>query len=142
MPPITTSNTLIMLRGMTRRCPRCGELHIFRRWFQMKDRCPQCGIFFEREEGYWTGAMAINLVVTELVFAAVAAVVVVRTWPDIPVMPLLLVTLVLNGFMAVFFYPIAKTLWVATDLVLHPLEPDELREVHVLEQMRERSLVD
>ena len=38
----------------------------------MYERCPVCGWRYEREEGYWTGAIAINLVITELLIALVA----------------------------------------------------------------------
>lgn len=124
----TQSDVLHTLtRGLTRRCPNCGGRHIFRRWFEMRARCPECGLYFEREEGYWTGSLAIDLIVTELVFAAVLVGVVVETWPHVPTMPLLIAGLAVNTFVSVFFYPIAKTIWVAIDLVPHPLEPDELR---------------
>ena len=37
--------------GTTRRCPRCGSGHLFRRYFTMVDDCPRCGLHFEREQG-------------------------------------------------------------------------------------------
>src|SRR5262245_19136056 len=42
------------LRG---RCPHCGRGRIFRRMFAMNARCPICGLQFEREPGYFLGAM-------------------------------------------------------------------------------------
>jgi hypothetical protein len=107
----------------------------------MVDRCPRCGLFFEREEGYWTGAVAINTIITELIFAIVLVVVIVWTWPDIPTKPLLIVALLLNGIFPLFFYPFSKTIWVAIDLILHPLEENELHEVTSLRQVRNRTEV-
>ncbi len=45
-------------------CPRCREGKIFRRsvWLfpSMYERCPVCGLKFEREAGYFLGAMYIS----------------------------------------------------------------------------------
>lgn len=125
--------------GLIGHCPNCGQGRLFHRWVQMVDRCPQCGLFFEREEGYWTGAVAINTIVTELVFAIVVVTVIVWTWPDIPTKPLLIVALALNGIFPLFFYPFSKTIWVAIDLILHPLEEMEQHEVTSLREVRSRT---
>ena len=66
----TPSTGRMLARGAARRCARCGSGGLFRRWFTMAERCPRCDLQFEREEGYWTGAMMINLAVTEAVFLA------------------------------------------------------------------------
>lgn len=102
----------------------------------MVDRCPKCGIFFEREEGYWTGAVAINTIVTEMVFAIVLIIGVILTWPDIPIAPILVIALILNATVPLFFYPYSKTIWVALDLILHPLEEREQHEVITLRRVR------
>ena len=54
------------------------------RWFTIVERCPRCGLRFEREEGYWTGALAINIGETGA-FAIVFVVAIALTAPDIPV---------------------------------------------------------
>jgi uncharacterized protein (DUF983 family) len=43
-------------------CPRCrkGAIYrksLFRGWLDIHDRCPVCGLLFEREQGYYLGAM-------------------------------------------------------------------------------------
>ena len=43
-----------LLRG---RCPRCRRAPIFRTFWTSHTVCPQCGLRFEREAGYFTGAM-------------------------------------------------------------------------------------
>lgn len=97
-------------------------------------------MYFEREEGYWTGAMAINLIVTELAFTAVMVGVIVATWPNIPTIPLLIAGLAVNAVVSIAFYPLAKTIWIAIDLILHPLEPSEMHESETLQRIREHSL--
>jgi len=47
------------------RCPRCREGAIFRKslwrgWLAMYERCPVCGLKFEREPGYFLGAMYVS----------------------------------------------------------------------------------
>ena len=32
--------TVLTLRGLRRRCPRCGAGRLFARWFRMAERCP------------------------------------------------------------------------------------------------------
>lgn len=57
-------------------CPRCHGAPIFRGRFAMHSDCPACGLHFEREPGYFTGAMYISyalavpllLVLTGIVF--------------------------------------------------------------------------
>jgi uncharacterized protein (DUF983 family) len=109
------------VRGLVRHCPRCGSGNLFRHWTHIIDHCPRCGLIFEVEEGYWVGAMIWNLVVTELLFVVLVGVGVALTWPELAVWPLVFIGVALNALFPIFFYPISKTLWVATDLVfLHP----------------------
>jgi len=129
-------------RGLLRRCPNCGRGHIFHQWLRMSERCPQCGLYFEREEGYWTGAVAINTVSTELIFIAVTAFLVIWTWPDVPMAPILTAAIALNIVVPLIFYPISKTLWVAIDLMLHPLEEREQFEVVSLRTTKQRHNPD
>jgi uncharacterized protein (DUF983 family) len=42
------------------RCPRCRQGRMFRGLFTMNDPCPVCGLLFERDEGYFLGAMYVS----------------------------------------------------------------------------------
>jgi uncharacterized protein (DUF983 family) len=42
------------------RCPRCLEGRVFRGRVTMNERCPVCGLVFEREEGFFVGAMYVS----------------------------------------------------------------------------------
>jgi uncharacterized protein (DUF983 family) len=122
---ITTSDRLVMLwRGARRRCPRCESDSLFRRWTEMVEECPRCGLAFESEEGYWLGAIIINTLLSGSIIALLIALVVSLTWPDIPVLPMIVVGLPLGIALPIVLYPISKTLWVAVDVCfLHPLRP-------------------
>jgi uncharacterized protein (DUF983 family) len=119
---------LAMLRhALRRRCPVCGAPGIFQGWFTLRPRCPRCNFSFEREEGYWVGALIANIAVAELLFAAVFLGGVVFTWPDVPWLPLGILGVVAMVVLPVAFYPLSKTLWLWVDLAfLHPLDADDL----------------
>ncbi|MBW3661591.1 MAG: DUF983 domain-containing protein [Actinobacteria bacterium] len=118
----------LLTRGLLRRCPNCGSGDVFTGFFAMRERCPHCGHRYDREEGYWLGAMAINIAVTEALFGAFFVLGMVLTWPDVPWTGLLIGGLLLNATFPVVFYPVSKTLWVGLDLAFHPPEPPEEAE--------------
>jgi uncharacterized protein (DUF983 family) len=105
----------IFWRGITRRCPRCGSGGLFRRYFTMVDDCPRCGLHFEREAGYWVGALAVNIAFVFAVFTVAFALILVFTVPDVPVGPTLAVLVPVMVVGPVLFYPWSKTIWMAVD---------------------------
>jgi len=116
-------------RGLLKRCARCGSGGLFRRWFSMVERCPRCGLRFEREEGHWVGAMIVNFAVTMLAFVSVLAAGLLLTWPDVPWTGLTVVAVVIVVAVPIVLYPWSKTIWVAIDLLMHRSEhPVEWRE--------------
>ena len=40
-----------LARGLRKRCPNCGEGHLFSGWGRHIDRCPACGLVYERNPG-------------------------------------------------------------------------------------------
>ena len=92
----------------------------------MKGHCDRCGLEFEREPGYWVGAVIINTTVIFATFIGVFGGLIWATWPDVSWSTVLAVTIVVNGLVPVAFYPVSKTLWLALELSWHPLEPQEI----------------
>lgn len=86
----------------------------------MAETCPGCHHHFERHEGYWLGAVAINTVATLGVFAAAFVGAMVATWPDPPWTAITIGAVALNAIFPIVFYPWSKTIWVALDLAMHP----------------------
>ena len=109
------SRGLMLWRGLRRKCPRCGGGGLFRGWFKMVDDCPHCHLHFEREPGYWVGAVAINTAVVGVLFTILLVGFSAATVPDIPWVTLLLLEIPLMGLGPAAFYPFSKTLWVAVD---------------------------
>jgi uncharacterized protein (DUF983 family) len=48
------------------RCPACGRAPLFDRLFHVKERCDSCAVRFKREEGFFVGALLIDVVTTEI----------------------------------------------------------------------------
>jgi len=117
-----SSTWVTLARGLVRRCPRCGQGRLFRRWFTMTPRCPRCSLDLERGEGFWLGTMAINLGVTELVFGATVVGVMVLTWPDVPWVALTVAAVFLNALLPLVLYPFARTTFLAVDLLMHRMD--------------------
>jgi len=110
-----TSRATAFARGFTRRCPRCGSGKLFRHYVSMVPDCPRCGLHFEREQGYWAGAVAVNIICVGAVFGIAFLVAMILTVPDVPVALMLAIFLPLAGLGPIVWYPFSKTIWVAVD---------------------------
>ena len=110
--------TRAMVRGIRLRCPRCGYGPIFRGWFAMAPSCRSCGFRFEREQGYFVGAIYLNYAATVLIALLGYFVLYAR-------LSLLAQLLVPGGFCVVFplwFFRYSKSLWLAMDYIFDPGE--------------------
>jgi uncharacterized protein (DUF983 family) len=52
------------------RCPNCRVGQIFRGSVTMNDPCPVCGLIFQREEGYFLGAMYCSYLISSVLLSA------------------------------------------------------------------------
>lgn len=93
----------------------------------MDENCRRCGLHFEREPGYWVGAVTINTTLIFATFLITFGGMVLVTWPDVPWAVVLIVTLVVNLVVPTVFYPLSKTTWLALELSWHPLESGEIQ---------------
>ena len=113
-----------MLRGiLTLRCPRCRRGPLFNGILSMPERCPVCGMIYEREHGYFVGAMAISyglaVVVVAVMFFAVLA---ITHWP-------LEWVLLVSGAAFIPLAPLclryARALWIYGDRRMDPRDPQD-----------------
>jgi len=81
----------------------------------MMSDCPQCGMHFERSQGYWLGSMLVNSAVTMGAWLVTFVGLVVATWPDVPWTWVTLIGVTVTIVVPVVFHPIARTLWVAVE---------------------------
>ncbi len=65
---MTRTHSISAIRGIVRQvCPRCRQGPMFRpfsirRWLDMYAVCPVCDLKFDREPGYFLGAMYVSYV--------------------------------------------------------------------------------
>lgn len=123
----------LLLRGVRKQCPNCGAGHIYDGWFRMKDRCPACGLRFEREPGFFVGAYLINLAVAFTLLFLLCMVVVAwkATTPDAPIAIPIAAGVAIGLVVPPLFYPYSRTIWSAIDIGMTPLEPAELEDAAV-----------
>lgn len=124
-PRPTPSRGVMFWRGISRSCAVCGQRRLTRRWVVLCDHCPRCGFRFERKPGHFVGAVGMSTIVTFGLLLIVLIVGIALTWPDIRPAPLLIPMLPIAVLFPIVAHPTAKTLWVAIDLMMTPLEPGE-----------------
>lgn len=112
-------------RALRRRCPRCAQGELFRRWFSIVDSCPRCGLRFEREEGAFLGSLALNYAVTGLTLIALLVLWLIVSYPDLDARVALVGALAIVAMVPLLFYPFSKTLWAAIDVLLHRMDPQD-----------------
>ena len=100
-----------MLRA---RCPRCLRGRMFRGSFAMNDPCPACGLVFQREEGYFLGAMyvssALSMAAATPIYFALA-----RLLPDWDGIALALAAFALYLPLTPAVFRYSRVLWVYLD---------------------------
>jgi uncharacterized protein (DUF983 family) len=102
------------------RCPRCGRGALFKRLlgFEMHRSCPVCGLVYDRGEGYFIGALGLNLVVTE--FASVAIWLPLALDQSVPINQATAVGVVASVLLPILGYKPSRSLWLATDWLFSP----------------------
>jgi uncharacterized protein (DUF983 family) len=120
----------MVMRGLVRHCPRCGAGHLFPSWFKLAERCPGCGLKFEREPGFWLGGYVINFATGEVAILVLLAVLIGFEANHRPVNAVVFasVGVVLSIVGPILTFPFSRTLWSAVDLAMRPLAPEEIVE--------------
>ena len=110
-----------MNSAVSLRCPRCTEGALFQGFFSMRARCSVCDLVFEREPGYFVGAIYINYTVTAVL--TIGGFLILDAYTNVS---LALQIALWSGFGIVFplwFYRYSKSLWLAIDHLFSPEDP-------------------
>jgi uncharacterized protein (DUF983 family) len=103
------------------RCPRCRRGLVFRGRFAMNNLCPVCAMKFEREPGYFVGAMYVSYAMAALLLG-ILTFIISLIWPELPLHTMLLLALA-------FFLPLvppvfrySRVIWITIDRALDPAD--------------------
>jgi uncharacterized protein (DUF983 family) len=115
----------IVHRAAHWRCPHCGQGRLFRGIFRMFPRCPECGLSYFPEQGYYLGAMIVN-------YAATTAVVVTifllsLLFPDFTTLSTnskVFLWMVFAVAVSLLFVRHAYSFWLGIDFWIKPRQPD------------------
>jgi uncharacterized protein (DUF983 family) len=111
----------IIGRALRGKCPNCGKGPVRDSWLRMRAACGSCGISIDRGEGdYFIGSMMFNLVLAELLFAAVFVGVMLWSWPDVPWGVVQWVAPIGIAISPILLFPVSKLLWLGFDLLFRP----------------------
>jgi hypothetical protein len=78
------------------------------------------------EEDFFLGGMMWNIVMAEGALLLAALLVGILTWPAVPWTALQWGGIVLMVVVPFLFYPISLTVWLASDILIRPVTPEEM----------------
>jgi len=104
------------------RCPRCERGGVWRSFLTMHERCPVCGLVFEREPGYFTGAMVVSYVIAVPTFGLIVIALLVA---GLETGVALLLGAALYLGLAPFIFRYSRVVWLHFDWVLDPVDTDD-----------------
>jgi len=116
----------VLQRGIRLRCPRCGRAPLFSGMFSMHERCAACGLVFEREQGYFVGAIYVNYAFT--VGLTIAGFFLLDRWLAPSVTAQILLWSAFGIVFPLFFFRYSRSLWLSVEYLFNPEAP-QLRSV-------------
>lgn len=109
----------LLSRCLRLRCPVCGRASIVARPFHIRHHCPSCDALFQREAGFFVGAIMVNVVTTEVVIIAVYLISLLFISSHYQLMITFLIVLALLFPLA--FYHHSWSIWLAFDHLVEKL---------------------
>lgn len=124
----------MLVRAFRLRCPECGGGAVLKRWRfgrpwgDVHERCTACNFRYERsDDRYFAGAMLVNLLTAELLFAVSFTTAVIVLWPNVPWDAMTYGGAAAMVLLPILWYPVARVLWLTMDLMFRPATLEEFR---------------
>jgi uncharacterized protein (DUF983 family) len=123
----TSRGKRILLRGLKLKCPDCGLGSLYRAPFRMNQHCEYCDLIYEREQGYFIGAIYLNVIGTESLLLATLLIYGIITGK---INQAILTALIVLAFtLPLVFFHHSRSLWLSIDHILNPTEKGINRSV-------------
>jgi uncharacterized protein (DUF983 family) len=103
------------------RCPRCRRGLVLRGRFAMNNLCPVCGLKFDREPGYFVGAMYVSYAMAALVLGVFTFVISLYL-PDLPLYALLGIAIGCFLPLVPLVFRYSRVIWMSIDRAIDPGE--------------------
>lgn len=116
----------VVMRGVRLRCPRCGETPLYAGLFRMHPACAECGMRYEREAGYFVGAIYVNYAMT--VAIAAGTVLALDWWIGLTLTQQLVVGIALAALLPLVFFRYSRSLWLCVDYLVTRADERSERE--------------
>jgi uncharacterized protein (DUF983 family) len=114
-------------RAFLLRCPNCGGGPVLEHWLKLRVRCGTCALRLQRgEHDYFIGSVFILFTLAGLLIYGVLAVTLLVTGPAVPWDLLEYGLPVVMALSLVALFPFSRVVWLAFDLMLRPVTPEEL----------------
>jgi uncharacterized protein (DUF983 family) len=118
---------IMIARAMRLRCPNCGGKGILASWSKLATACPRCHLRPQRgESDYFLGGMMFNIALAEGVFVILLVATLAITWPSVPWTLLQFGAPAAMVVAPILLYPVSRLVWLAFDLMLRPITPNDL----------------
>lgn len=100
------------------RCPRCLEGRVWRGFISMNETCPVCGLKFEREQGYFTGAMVVSYALAVPILGVM--VIALMALAHLDAVPALLIGDTAYLALVPFIFRYSRVVWLHFDWAIDP----------------------
>jgi uncharacterized protein (DUF983 family) len=110
----------LLRRGLMLRCPDCGLGPLYRSPFRMNAHCEYCDLIYEREQGYFIGAIYLNVIATESLLLGTLLIYGLITGKINQTILTVLIGLALT--LPLGFFHHSRSLWLCIDYILNPRE--------------------
>jgi uncharacterized protein (DUF983 family) len=108
----------LLSRGVRLKCPRCGAGSLYAKPFGMLANCRNCDLKFEREQGYFVGAIYINYAAT--IAVAVPGFFILDVWANWTIDQQLSLWVPFAVIFPLVFFHHSRSLWLALDHFFNP----------------------
>ncbi len=113
--------------GIFLKCPRCGQGKLFDGLFRMRRECPLCRLVFEREQGFFVGAIYVNYVATVLI--AMPGFFLLDYYTEVSLSHQLILWGAFATIFPILFFRHSRSLWLCVAYMFDPDDETRLRLV-------------
>jgi uncharacterized protein (DUF983 family) len=112
---------IVLMRGLMLKCPDCGQAGIYQSLLQVRHHCPNCGLLFQREQGYFTGALYVNIAVAEgsVLLAFLICMLIGVTNID----RMFTILIAISALAPLLFFLHSRSFWLCFDYLVDPTRP-------------------